>query len=117
MTRLPQVPHYKTRRVELPEVSRVIGGMTTQAASGEPSGTSLKSLPSPLLFGWRVAVKGRWDVEIVNECTWNGMTWIVTLRSGDQIPVSQVLSVGAVDREGNITSAWDVRRHGIDGTR
>lgn len=116
MTRSPRVPHLKTRGGQLMEDSRVIEAIVPKTESDGPPGlSSVNSLTPPLHPGWRVAVKGRRDVEYVASCEWNGMTWIATLQSGRQIPVSQITAVGKVNDRGRTIVAWDVRAHGISG--
>lgn len=113
----PLAPGCPTKKQggQLMEDSRAIEAIVPKTESDGPPGPSVKSLTPPLHPGWRVAVKGRRDVEYVASCEWNGMTWIATLQSGRQIPVSQITAVGKVNDRGRTIVAWYVRAHGISG--
>ena len=55
------------------------------------------------------------DHGTVDVCRWEGGAWTVHLTDGQQIPLSRIRSVGAVDWKGRCYGAWTVREHGYDG--
>ena len=79
----------------------------------------------PLQAGWRIVyldslwklAGGADDPEhgTVDVCRWEGGAWVVLLTDGQQIPLSRIRSVGAVDHNGRCYGAWTVREHGYDG--
>jgi hypothetical protein len=80
---------------------------------------------SPLQPGWLVAYRDRRGAlcggcddrqhGTVQECRWTAGAWTVHLTDGQEMPLSQVRSVGAVDHKGRLYGAWMVREHGYDG--
>jgi hypothetical protein len=94
------------------------------SAPAEVDQTTQEPLP-PLSPGWLVAYRdsagrlcgGCDDRErgTVAACAWDGQTWLITLTSGDALPIRQVVSVGKTDGEGRVTAAWLVNTHGYDG--
>ena len=85
---------------------------------------SASPLP-PLQPGWLVAYRdqrgalcGGCDDRqhgTIQECQWTAGAWTVHLTDGQEMPLSQVRSVGAVDHKGRLYGAWTVREHGYDG--
>ena len=79
----------------------------------------------PLQPGWLVAYRDQrgWlcggcddrQHGTIQECRWTAGAWTVHLTDGQEMPLSQVRSVGAVDHKGRLYGAWTVREHGYDG--
>ena len=79
----------------------------------------------PILPGWQIVYMDHvWklaggsddpDHGTVDVCRWEGGAWTVHLTDGQQIPLSRIRSVGAVDWKGRCYGAWTVREHGYDG--
>ncbi len=87
--------------------------------------TECASLPPPIQSGWLVAYRdqrgalcGGCDDRqhgTVDACRWDGNGWTLCLTDGQEMPLSQVRSVGQTDEAGQIVAAWTVRKHGYDG--
>ena len=105
-------------------------GLPTEHAVGADSAPIIPSQPPeeptpPLQAGWRIVyldslwklAGGADDPEhgTVDVCRWEGGAWVVLLTDGQQIPLSRIRSVGAVDHNGRCYGAWTVREHGYDG--
>jgi hypothetical protein len=86
------------------------------------------TLPQPPLRpGWLVVYQdshGRLrggcderDAGTVLACRWNGQSWVVQLTCGEALPISMVRAVSQTDANGNVTAAWTVREHGVDGAK
>lgn len=63
-------------------------------------------------------LRGGWDERstcTVIQCHGVGARCQVELSNGDRIPLRAVRSVGQLNAEGSLVSAWTVREHGYDG--
>ena len=95
----------------------------TQAGEGLP--LPIPPPIPPLQAGWTIAYMDHtWRLcggyedrahATVAECRWVAGAWIVTLSDGQEMPLSQVRAVGAVDHKGRLYGAWTVREHGYNG--
>lgn len=82
---------------------------------------------SPLQPGWLVVYRDRQgrlaggcdDREhgTVAECRWIAGAWTVHLTDGQQLSLSRIRSVAAVDCKGLLYEAWTVAEHGYDGAK
>lgn len=87
--------------------------------------TKEASPTSPLAPGWLVAYRDRHGAlcggcddrqhGTVQECRWRVGGWTVHLTDGQQLPLTNIRSVGKTDDAGNVVAAWTVREHGYDG--
>lgn len=53
----------------------------------------------------------------VESCEWDGQTGEVILTDGQAVPVSHVRGVVETRPDGEIISAWETQRHGLDGRK
>ena len=105
-------------------------GLPTEHAVGADSAPIIPSQPTeeptpPLQAGWRIVyldslwklAGGADDPEhgTVEACRWEGGAWSVHLTDGQEIPLSRIRSVAAMDYKGRLMGAWTVREHGYDG--
>ena len=113
---------------DIPDILPSVSGL-----SGPDSGVSVKNTPPhppgeptpPLQVGWTIAyMDDAWTLRggfvdrshaTVEACRWTAGAWMVRLTDGQEIPLSRVRSVGAVDYKGRLYGAWTVREHGYDG--
>lgn len=101
--------------------------------SGPDREVSVKTISSqpdaeptpPLQPGWRVVYRdSQWklaggsddpDHGTVKACRWIAGAWTVQITDGQEIPLSRIRSVAAMDYKGRLMGAWTVREHGYDG--
>ena len=88
----------------------------------------LNSAPlAPIQSGWRIVYLDRQGKlaggsddpghGTVTQCLWAGGKWTIHLTDGQQVALSRIQSVAALDYKGRFIGAWAVRAHGYDGIR
>ena len=107
------------------ETERVAPVSTPSIQAGEGSSLPVQPPIPPLQTGWTIAYMDHtWTLcggfvdrphATVEVCRWTAGAWMVRLTDGQEIPLSRVRSVGAVDHKGRLYGAWTVREHGYDG--
>ncbi len=90
-----------------------------------PEVPATPAVTPPLRPGWRIVYRDhQWRLAggsddpnhgTVDVCWREGGVWKVRLTDGQQIPLSRVRSVAAIDATGRCAGAWTVREHGYDG--
>ena len=115
-------PHSAKR--ESPPTEHTVGREAADSATIIPSQPTEEPTP-PLQAGWRIVyLDSLWklvggsddpDHGTVDVCRWEDEAWTVLLTDGQQIPLSRIRSVGAVDHKGRCYGAWTVAAHGLDG--
>ena len=124
---LPDIPDI------LPSVSGLSGPDVEVSAQNTPPHPQEEALTEaaapmpPLQPGWRVVYMDRlWklaggsedpDHGTVADCRWTAGAWMVHLTDGQEMPLSRIRSVAAMDDKGRLMGAWTVREHGLDGHR
>jgi hypothetical protein len=81
----------------------------------------------PLQPGWVVAcrdrfgmLRGGWDDAeraTVVVCHFDGLSWLVRLSGGEEVPLGAIRSVARTDNGGAVIAAWTVRECGYDGLK
>ena len=107
------------------EAERVATVPTPPTLVGEGSPLPMPPPTSPLQPGWRVVYRdSQWklaggsddpDHGTVKACRWIAGAWTVQITDGQEIPLSRIRSVAAMDYKGRLMGAWTVREHGYDG--
>ncbi len=82
---------------------------------------------APILPGWLVTyrdqagrLRGGYEEKAhgtVQACLSDAGRWTVCLTDGQRVPLFSIRAVGKTAPQGNILSAWDVKRHGYDGRK
>lgn len=82
---------------------------------------SAEEPPRPLQAGWRIVYRDhRWRLAGGSDDPAHGTVAVchrntVTLTDGQEIPLSRVRSVAAMNDHGQILAAWTVMPHGLNG--
>ena len=98
---------------------------TPPIQAGEGSPLPVPPPIPPLQPGWRIVfMTHQWklagghddpDHGTVKACCWIAGAWTVQITDGQEIPLSRIRSVAAMDYKGRLMRAWTVREHGYDG--
>ncbi len=115
------------RPVSRTDTADIVGERPAVSAMAvpHPEVPATPAVPPPLRPGWRIVYRdhqwrlagGSDDPEhgTVDVCWKEQGVWQVRLTDGQQIPLSRVRSVAAIDDKGRCSAAWTVREHGYDG--